>query len=77
MNVAMRSQKFLDARGLVGRGIVGDDVNFLAVGLVHDDVGEKRLGLGLYGAVFVVYAAALARLPFNVAHPVLTSGAVA
>jgi len=35
------------------------------------------LGLGLYGAAFILYAAALARLPLNVAHPVLTSGAVA
>ncbi|WP_321796390.1 DMT family transporter [Caballeronia sp. J97] len=34
-------------------------------------------GLGLYGAAFVLYAAALARLPLNVAHPVLTSGAIA
>jgi small multidrug resistance pump len=35
------------------------------------------LGLGLYGAAFLLYAAALARLPLNVAHPVLTCGAVA
>lgn len=35
------------------------------------------LGLGLYGAAFLLYAAALARLPMNVAHPILTSGAVA
>ena len=35
------------------------------------------LGLGLYGGAFLLYAAALARLPMNVAHPVLTSGAVA
>lgn len=35
------------------------------------------LGLGLYGSAFLLYAAALARLPLNVAHPVLTSGAVA
>ena len=35
------------------------------------------LGLGLYGAAFLLYAAALSRLPLNVAHPVLTSGAVA
>lgn len=35
------------------------------------------LGLGLYGAAFLLYAAALERLPLNVAHPVLTSGAVA
>jgi small multidrug resistance pump len=35
------------------------------------------LGLGLYGIAFLLYAAALARLPLNVAHPVLTSGAVA
>ncbi len=35
------------------------------------------LGLGLYGAAFLLYAAALGRLPLNVAHPVLTSGAVA
>lgn len=34
------------------------------------------LGLGLYGTAFLLYAAALARLPLNVAHPVLTSGAV-
>jgi len=35
------------------------------------------LGLVLYGMVFLLYAAALARLPLNIAHPVLTSGAVA
>lgn len=35
------------------------------------------LGLGLYGVAFLFYAAALARLPLNVAHPVLTAGAVA
>ena len=35
------------------------------------------LGLALYGIAFLLYAAALARLPLNVAHPVLTSGAVA
>jgi small multidrug resistance pump len=35
------------------------------------------LGLGLYGVAFLLYAAALARLPLNVAHPILTSGAVA
>ena len=35
------------------------------------------LGLALYGAAFVLYAAALARLPLNVAHPILTCGAVA
>jgi len=35
------------------------------------------LGLVLYGATFLLYAAALARLPLNVAHPVMTAGAVA
>lgn len=35
------------------------------------------LGLGLYGGAFLLYAAALARFPLNVAHPVLTSGSVA
>lgn len=35
------------------------------------------LGLALYGIAFLLYAAALAVLPLNVAHPVLTSGAVA
>ena len=35
------------------------------------------LGLLFYGAAFLLYAAALARLPLNVAHPVLTSGAIA
>ncbi|MGH8476187.1 MAG: EamA family transporter [Methylococcales bacterium] len=35
------------------------------------------LGLFLYGAAFLLYAAALAHLPLNVAHPTLTSGAVA
>lgn len=35
------------------------------------------LGLGLYGTAFLLYAAALVRLPLNVAHPVLTAGAVA
>lgn len=35
------------------------------------------LGLALYGGAFLLYAAALARLPLNVAHPILTAGAVA
>lgn len=35
------------------------------------------LGLMLYGGAFLLYAAALARLPLNIAHPVLTAGAVA
>ncbi|MFN6996675.1 MAG: DMT family transporter [Aquincola tertiaricarbonis] len=35
------------------------------------------LGLALYGAAFLLYAASLPRLPLNVAHPVLTSGAIA
>ncbi len=35
------------------------------------------LGLGFYGTAFLLYSAALARLPLNVAHPILTSGAVA
>ncbi|KEY57808.1 EamA family transporter [Serratia sp. DD3] len=35
------------------------------------------LGLILYGAAFLLYAAALAYLPLNVAHPILTTGAVA
>lgn len=34
------------------------------------------LGLVMYGVTFLLYAAALARLPLNVAHPVLTSGAI-
>jgi multidrug transporter EmrE-like cation transporter len=35
------------------------------------------LALALYGVAFILYAAALVRLPLNVAHPILTSGAVA
>lgn len=35
------------------------------------------LGLALYVISFLLYAAALTRLPLNVVHPVLTSGAVA
>jgi small multidrug resistance pump len=35
------------------------------------------LGLVLYGTSFLLYAAALERLPLNVVHPVLTAGAVA
>lgn len=35
------------------------------------------LGLSFYGTAFLLYAAALARLPLNVAHPILTSGAIA
>jgi multidrug transporter EmrE-like cation transporter len=34
-------------------------------------------GLALYGGAFLLYAAALGKLPLNVAHPVLTSGAIA
>lgn len=39
--------------------------------------GPFWAGLVLYGTAFLLYAAALARLPLNVAHPVLTSGAIA
>lgn len=35
------------------------------------------LGLVLYGVTFMLYAAALVRLPLNIAHPVMTAGAVA
>lgn len=35
------------------------------------------LGLAMYGGAFLLYAAALSRLPLNIAHPVLTSGAIA
>ncbi len=35
------------------------------------------LGLVLYGVAFLLYAAALTRLPLNVAQPVLTAGAIA
>jgi small multidrug resistance pump len=35
------------------------------------------LGLALDGVAFALCAAALARLPLNIAHPVLTSGALA
>jgi len=35
------------------------------------------LGLTLYGTAFLLYAAALTRLPLNVAHPILTCGSVA
>ncbi|MDF3238297.1 multidrug transporter [Pseudomonas veronii] len=35
------------------------------------------LGLALYGCAFLFYAGALARLPLNIAHPVLTAGAIA
>lgn len=39
--------------------------------------GPFWLGLVLYGGAFLLYAAALTRLPLNVAHPILISGAVA
>ena len=34
------------------------------------------LGLVMYGAAFLLYAAALAKLPINVAHSVLTAGTI-
>jgi multidrug transporter EmrE-like cation transporter len=34
-------------------------------------------GVLLYGAAFVLYALALTKLPLNVAHPILTAGAIA
>ena len=35
------------------------------------------LGLFFYGLALLLYTAALAKLPLNIAHPILTSGAVA
>jgi small multidrug resistance pump len=48
---------------------------------LDDPLGALRnvplmLGLILYGGAFLLYAAALAKLPLNVAHPILTAGAV-
>ncbi len=34
-------------------------------------------GILMYGGAFLLYALALARMPLNIAHPVLTSGAIA
>ena len=35
------------------------------------------LGLGLYGSTFLIYNEAQTKLPLNIVHPVLTSGAIA
>ncbi|MDD4156733.1 MAG: EamA family transporter [Candidatus Cloacimonetes bacterium] len=35
------------------------------------------LGLLLYGSAFLLYVLALSKFPLNVAHPILTTGAVA
>ena len=35
------------------------------------------LGLSLYGVAFLLYAASLSKFPLHIAHPVLTTGAVA
>ena len=42
MNVDMGGQEFVNVLGLVGREVVGDHMNFLTLGLVGHDVGEKR-----------------------------------
>jgi multidrug transporter EmrE-like cation transporter len=34
------------------------------------------IALGFYGLAFLFYAAAVSRLPLNVAHPVSTAGAI-
>ena len=47
-----------------------------------DDIGGAIMnwplwcGLVLFGVAFLLYAAALTRLPLNVAHPILTAGAI-
>ena len=38
--------KRVHGRGLVGRQIVGNHVDFLALGLAGDDIGQKRHELG-------------------------------
>lgn len=35
------------------------------------------LGVVFYGVAFLLYALALSKLPLNVAHPILTAGAIA
>lgn len=35
------------------------------------------LAVGCYGMAFLLYAAAVSRLPINVAHPLMTAGAIA
>lgn len=34
------------------------------------------VGLGLYGLAFVFYTASLSQFPLNIAHPVITAGAI-
>ncbi len=35
------------------------------------------IGIFFYGLAFIMYAMSLARLPLNVVHPILTTGAIA
>lgn len=35
------------------------------------------LGIFFYGCAFLLYAMALSRFPLNIAHPILTAGAIA
>ena len=41
MNLRVRLEELLDLPGLVGGEIVGDDVDFFAARLVHDDIGKE------------------------------------
>ena len=41
MNTRMLSQELIDAFGLVGGELVGDDVDLLAGGLMGHDVGQE------------------------------------
>jgi hypothetical protein len=46
MNVWMLLEELLDLKGFVHREVVGDHVDFLALGLVRHDVGEEGSALG-------------------------------
>ena len=41
MDLGISREKLLDALGLVGREVVGNEMDLLAAGLIGDDLGEK------------------------------------
>ena len=54
-------KKLIDIRGLVSRQVVGNRVDFLALGLVSDEIGQKchELGAGVASRGLAQYLARL------------------
>jgi small multidrug resistance pump len=70
-------QWFLILFGIIANATASTLVKTMAPTLMGTLLDWRlTVSLGCYGLAFLAYAAAVARMPLNIAHPVSTAGAI-